>query len=73
MAGVSRYNVGGDEAASEILKNKLGIKDQKALEDTETVLLSDTYEYFLQKLETGKLKFDVDLIFEIHKYFLGPL
>lgn len=73
MAGVSRYNVGGDEAASEILKNKLGIKDQKALEDTETVLLSDTYEYFLQKPEEEVLKFDVSLIFEIHKYFLGPL
>ncbi len=73
MAEASRYNVGGDEAASEILKNKLGIKDQKALEDTETVLLSDSYEYFLEQLETGKLKFDVDLIFEIHKYFLGTL
>jgi len=73
MAEASRYNVGGDEAASEILKNKLGIKDQKALEDTETVLLSDTYEYFLEKLETDKLKFDTDLIFDIHKYFLSTL
>ena len=73
MAEPSRYNVGGDEAASEILKNKLGIKDQKALEDTETVLLSDTYEYFLKKQETGKLKFDIDLILEIHKYFLDTL
>lgn len=73
MAEASRYNVGGDEAASEILKNKLGIKDQKALEDTETVLLSDSYEYFLEQLESAKLKFSVDLIFEIHKYFLGTL
>jgi cell filamentation protein len=73
MAGVSRYNVGGDEAASGVLRNKLGIKDQKALEDTETVLFSDTYEYFLEKSEAGKLKFDVNLIFDIHKYFLDPL
>jgi cell filamentation protein len=73
MAEASRYNVGGDEAASEILKNKLGIKDQKALEDTETVLFSDTYEHFLEKQESGKLKFDTDLIFEIHKYFLDTL
>ena len=73
MAEASRYNVGGDEAASEILKNKLRIKDQKALEDTETVLLSDTYEYFLEKQELGKMKFDTDLIFDIHKYFLGTL
>jgi len=73
MAEPSRYNVGGDESASEILKNKLGIKDQKALEDTESVLFSDTYEYFLAKLEDGELDFSLDLIFAIHKYFLGPL
>lgn len=73
MAGVSRYNVGGDEANSDILKNKLNIKDQKTLEDTETILFSDTYEYFLSKLEEGNIKFDVDLIFDIHKYFLDTL
>ncbi|MBU2552841.1 MAG: Fic family protein [Bacteroidetes bacterium] len=73
MAEPSRYNVGGDESASEILKNKLGIKDQKALEDTESVLFSDTYEYFLASLEEGHLNFNLNLIFEIHKYFLGPL
>ena len=37
------------------------------------MLLSDSYEYFLEKLETSRLKFDVDLIFEIHKYFLSTL
>ena len=73
MAEPSRYSVGGAESASEILKNKLGIKDQKALEDTESVLFSDTYEYFLAKLNEDRLKFDLKLIFEIHKYFLGPL
>lgn len=54
MAEPSRYSVGGDESASKILKNKLDIKDQKALEDTESVLFSDTYEYFLARLEEGK-------------------
>lgn len=73
MAEPSRYNVGGDQAPSEILKNKLGIKDQKALEDTESVLFSDTYEHFLARLEERRPKFCVNLIFEIHKYFLGPL
>jgi len=73
MAEASRYNVGGDEAGNEVLKNKLGIKDQKVIEDTETVLLSDSYEYFLQKLENGKIEFNLDLIFSIHKYFLGTI
>jgi cell filamentation protein len=75
MAEASRYNVGGDEAGSGdgILKNKLGIKNQKALEDTETLLLSDTYEYFLQKLEKDAIRFNLNLIYEIHKYFLSTL
>jgi len=73
MVELSRYNVGGDESASEILKNKLGIKDLKALEDTESVLFSDTYEYYLEKLERGELIFDLDLIFKIHKYFFETL
>lgn len=71
MAEHSRYNVSGDEA--EILKNKLGITDQKVLEDTETLLLKDTYVYFFSLFQKGKLKFNVKLIFEIHKYFLGTL
>lgn len=75
MAGPSRYNVGGDEAGldSPVLANKLGIKDQKTLEDTETLLFSDTYEHFIKKFKEGKMQFDLDLIFEIHRYFLGPL
>jgi cell filamentation protein len=75
MAEVSRYNVSGDEADSKngVLKNKLDIKDQETLEDTETLLLSDTYEYFVQKFEKGKIEFDLNLIFEIHKYFLKTL
>ncbi|MBI5413447.1 hypothetical protein HZA42_03830 [Candidatus Peregrinibacteria bacterium] len=55
MAEPSRYNVSGNEG--EILKNKLGITDQKALEDTETLLLKDTYVHFFSLLQGGKLRF----------------
>ncbi|MFA5842098.1 MAG: Fic family protein [Candidatus Gracilibacteria bacterium] len=71
MGVVSRYNVGGDEA--DILKNKLGITNPKELEDAETVLLTDSYDYFLKLLEQGKLKLNLELLFEIHAYFLGTL
>lgn len=54
MVGVSRYNTGGEE--SDILKNKLEIKDPKELEDLETLLLTDAYEHFLQLLNENKLK-----------------
>lgn len=71
MVEPSRYNVGGDEA--DILKNKLGITDRKTLEDTETVLLSDTYKHFFEKLEKEEIDFNLDLIFKIHKFFLATL
>lgn len=71
MAEHSRYSVFGDEG--EILKNNLGITDQKVLEDTETLLLKDAYIHFFSLLRAGKLKFNVELIFEIHEYFLGTL
>jgi len=71
MAEHSRYNVAGNEGG--ILKNKLGITDLKSLGDTETLLLKDTYVYFFSLLQKGKLSFNVKLIFEIHKYFLGIL
>jgi len=71
MAGGSRYNAGGDEA--DILKNKLGIKDPKELEDFETLLLTDAYEHFLQLLSEDKLNLTLDLLFELHSYFLGTL
>lgn len=71
MDAVSRYNVGGDEA--DILKNKLVITNPKELEDAETVLLTDSYDYFLKLLRRGKLKFNLKLLFEIHAYFLGTL
>ncbi|MFH1142605.1 MAG: Fic family protein [Candidatus Uhrbacteria bacterium] len=75
MTGHSRYHV-SDEAAGVsqgILKNKLGIKSKKKLNDAETLLLADTYTHFFDLLEKGKVKFDLDLFFSIHKYFFGTL
>lgn len=72
MAEPSRYNVGGDEG-QKVLENKLKISDQKTLEDTETLLLSDTYKHFFELLEKGKIQFDGKLILQIHKYFLETL
>ncbi|MFH1314816.1 MAG: hypothetical protein ABIH67_00285 [Candidatus Uhrbacteria bacterium] len=68
MTGHSRYHV-SDEAAGVsqgILKNKLGIKSKKKLNDAETLLLADTYTHFFDLLEKGKVKFDLDLFFSIH-------
>ena len=75
MAGHSRYNVTNKRAGIEkgVLKNKLGISSQKELEDAETILLADTYEFFLSKESIGKATFDVEFLFSIHKYFLNTL
>lgn len=72
MAEPSRYSVGNEQAGLKggILKNKLGIKDQKFLEDLETLSLKKTYDDFLEK---RNLSFDLKLIFDIHNYFLSPL
>lgn len=70
MAEHSRYNVSGNE---EILANKLGIIDQKRIENIEILLLRDAYAHFGTLLEQKKLKFKVKLIFEIHHYFLNTL
>ncbi|MDP2586340.1 MAG: Fic family protein [Candidatus Komeilibacteria bacterium] len=75
MAEHSRYYV-SDETASVsmgILKNKLGIKSKKRLNRAETLLLSDTYTHFFELLQKRKVKFDLSLLFSIHKYFLGHL
>lgn len=69
MAEHSRYNVGKDDD-HEVLPNKLKITDLKTLEDVETLLFSDAYNHLLERLKAGKLKFNVKLIFQIHKYFL---
>lgn len=71
MGEHSRYNVDG--GGSGILKNKFGITDQKTLEDTETILLSDTYKHFFDLHKSKNLKFDLNLIFQIHEYFLNTL
>lgn len=75
MAERSRYDVGGDQGIAKkgVLKNKLGVSDQKILEDMETALLHDTYEYFFSLLAQRKIKFNLKLIFKIHSYFLSPL
>jgi cell filamentation protein len=75
MAGRSRYSVSGKEAGmdGDVLRNKLGIKNQKELDDAETILLSDTYEFFFKKLKTDGLLLDLSLLFKLHKYFLSPL
>ena len=54
MAEPSRYNVGGEEVES-VLKNKLNIKTQGVLEDTEALLLSGTYTFFLDHSKMGKV------------------
>ena len=45
MAEHSRYKVTAKQSGVErdVLKNKLNITDQKILDDTETILLQDTY------------------------------
>ena len=75
MAEHSRYYVSDNDASVSkgILKNKLGIKSRKKLSEAETLLLADTYAHFFELLRKGKVKFDLSLLFSIHKYFLGHL
>jgi len=75
MAEHSRYKVTAKQADIEkgVLKNKLNIVDQKTLNDTETILLHDTYAHFVEILENGSMVFDIFLLFDIHKYFLNTL
>lgn len=71
MVAASRYNACGDEA--DITKNKLGITDLKELEDAETVLLADAYDYFYDLLNNGELNLDLNILPKLHEYFLGTL
>ena len=75
MAEHSRYYVSDNDASISkgILRNKLGIKSKKKLSEAETLLLADTYTHFFELLKKGKVKFDLSLLFSIHKYFLGHL
>ena len=75
MAGRSRYNVSAQGAGMKdgVLKNKLSLTDQQTLDDAETLLLADTYQYFFNRLEQEGLIFSMELFLEIHQYFLGTL
>jgi cell filamentation protein len=75
MAGHSRYNLTDAQAGIEngILKNKLNIKDQRKLDDAETLLLNDAYAYFFALAEKRRITFDLAFLFSIHKFFLEPL
>lgn len=48
MVAHSRYSVTNEESGidGDVLKNKLGIRNQAELDDAETVLLSDAYDHF---------------------------
>lgn len=75
MAEPSRYNVNAKDAGLEgrVLKNRLGITEQKELDDAETVLLADTYTHFFELLQKDAVTFDLALLFQIHKFFLETL
>ena len=75
MAEHSRYHV-SDSAAGldkDILKNKLGLKTKKKLDEAEGLLLADTYTHFFGLLEEGKIVFDLSFLFSLHHYFLHTL
>lgn len=75
MAEHSRYRVSDDVAGISrgVLKNKLGLKNKKQLENAETLLLADTYIHFFELLKEGTIKFNLPLLFSIHKYFFDTL
>jgi cell filamentation protein len=75
MAEHSRYKVTAKQAGIEkdVLINKLNIINQKTLDDTETLLLQDTYTHFIALSEKGEITINLSLLFSIHTYFLGTL
>ncbi len=56
-----------------VLKNKLSIKDQAKLENTEAILYLDAKEYFLGPNAAIPKVIDVSFLLKIHYYFLEPL
>lgn len=61
MAAHSRYDVSNEDAGidkSGVLINKLGIKEQKELDDAETLLLKDSYAHFFELTSQEKIVFD---------------
>lgn len=75
MVEGSRYNVSDEEAgvSQGILKNKFGYTRQKDIDDAETILQADAYQHFFALARTRQFKFDLALLFEIHKYFFETL
>ncbi len=75
MGEPSRYKVSDDDAGVEggILINKLGIKNQRDLDDAETLLVADSYKHFFEELAQGKITFDLSLLFVIHAYCFETL
>ena len=75
MVEHSRYYISAKDTgiSKGVLKNKLGIKNKKQLGHAETLLLADTYTHFFELLRKGKIKFDLSLLFSIHKYFFDTL
>ncbi len=75
MDGLSRYNVHPKQAGvnGKVLANKPGFATQREIDDAESVLLRDSYEHFYERLALDEMTFDVACLFEIHRYFLGPL
>lgn len=75
MAEHSRYHV-SDSAAGldkDILKNKLGLKTKKKLDEAEGLLLADSYTHFFDLLKEDEVVFDLSLLFSIHYFFFHTL
>lgn len=75
MTEHSRYHVSDKETGinNGVLKNKIGIKSKKKLDNAETLLLADTYTHFFKLLKEDKVKFNLSLLFSIHRYFFETL
>lgn len=75
MAGHSRYSVTDKGAGldASILANKQGIRNCVDLEDAETLSIAAASAHFYGLLHEGGIKFDLQLLFSIHKYCFEPL
>ena len=75
MAEHSRYNVSDEESGVQagVLRNKLGYTSQQDLDDAETILQVDAYKHFFDLISIRQFVYNLDLIFEIHKYFFETL
>src|SRR3989339_1726695 len=75
MAEPSRYHVSDKMAGvrSGVLVNKLSFKKQSELDNAETILLADAYDYFFKQLEEGQIEFGLSFLSAIHKYVFEPL